>query len=143
MLAPRIARAVQEILRETDVVSPIEVVQRMGLLTREQLEDWRRGRVPYLERVVLGNLTRLSRLLRLLRQHAHDLKLAPSLTVYVRHGGHREKLRFTKSGDPGVERAWSTHLIAPGRLAGRLLCERNRPPAAVDSSDSESSSSPA
>ena len=30
----------------------------MSLLTREHLEDWRRGRVPYLERVINCSLAR-------------------------------------------------------------------------------------
>jgi hypothetical protein len=44
------------------------------LLTREQLEDWRGGRVSHLERVINCNLTRPGRLLRILRFHAHDLE---------------------------------------------------------------------
>jgi hypothetical protein len=38
----------------------------MDLLTPEHLEVWRRGRIPYLEQVIDCNLTRLSRLLRIL-----------------------------------------------------------------------------
>jgi hypothetical protein len=37
--------------------------------------------VAYLEHVINCNLSRLSRLLRILRFHAHDLNLKPSLTV--------------------------------------------------------------
>src|SRR5688572_22433196 len=83
-LYPRIARAVAEILAKGKVVAPVDVLVRMELLAPDKLEDWRRGRVPYLERVIRGNLTRLSRLLRILRMHAHDLKLVPSVTVYMR-----------------------------------------------------------
>jgi hypothetical protein len=64
------------------------------------MEDWRFGRVPYLEMVIHGNLTRLSRLLRILRFHAHDLNLVPSVTAYMRWGkGPKQRLRFTKTGD--------------------------------------------
>ena len=57
--------------------------------------------MAYLERVINCNLPRLSRLLRILHFHAHDLNLQPSLTVYKRHGkGPRQHLRFSKTGDP-------------------------------------------
>lgn len=114
-LYPRIVRAVVPLLERGKVVAPVDVLVDMGLLEREHLEDWRRGRTPYLERVIDCNLSRLSRLLRILRFHAHDLNLKPSPTVYVRWGkGPKQRPRFTKTGDPGVERAYSTHLSLAG-----------------------------
>ena len=77
-----------------------------------------RGRVPYLERVVTGNLTRLSRILRILRFHAHDLRLMPSLTTYMRWGkGPRKRLRFSKNADPKLEEAYSRHFVWPGKAS--------------------------
>ena len=114
-LYPRIVKAVAEILSRSKFVAPVDVLVRMQLLPAERLEDWRRGRVPYLEKVVGCNLSRLSRLLRNLRFHAHDLKLVPSLTVYCRWGkGPKQKLRFTKSGDPRLEESYSRHFVWPG-----------------------------
>lgn len=113
---PRIVQAVHQILVASKYVAPIDVIARMGLLTKLQVEDWRRGRVPFLERVVGCNLARLSRLLRILRFHAHDLKLKPSLTVYMRHGkGPEARLRFTKTGERPIETAYSTHFVWPGK----------------------------
>jgi hypothetical protein len=115
-LYPRITRAVAAILERGKVVAPVDVLVAMGLLKVEHLENWRLGRVPYLERVIHCNLTRLSRLLRILRFHAHDLKLVPSLTVYMRWGkGPKQRLRFTKSGDPKLEEAYSRHFVWPGK----------------------------
>ena len=77
---------------------------------------WRRGRVPYLERVINCNLTRLSRLLRILRFHAHDLNLKPSWTAYMRWGkGPKQRLRFTKTGEQKLEEAYATHFVWPGK----------------------------
>src|SRR5215467_7525696 len=104
---PRIECVVAEQLAKGNVVAP---------LRPEHLADWRRGRVAYLEHVVNCNLSRLSRLLRILRFHAHDLNLKPSLTVYKRHGkGPRQHLRFSKTGDPNLEAAYATHLIRLGQ----------------------------
>ena len=114
-LYPRIVRAVAPLLACGKVVAPVDVLVGMGLLDPAKLEDWRFGRVPYLERVIDCNLTRLSRLLRILRFHAHDLKLVPSTTVYVRWGkGPRPRLRFTKTGDAKLEEAWSRHFVWRG-----------------------------
>jgi hypothetical protein len=111
-LYPRIARAVEPLLQRGTVVAPVDVLIGMGLLTREHLENWRRGRVPYLERVIDSNLTKLGRLLRILRFHAHDLSLKPSWTAYMRWGkGPKQRLRFTKTGDPKVEEAYATHFV--------------------------------
>ena len=115
-LYPNIARTVDGLLQRGTVVTPADVLIGMGLLTREHLEDWRRGRVPYLERVINCNLTRLSRLLRILRFHAHDLNLKPSWTAYMRWGkGPKQRLRFTKTGDPKLEEAYATHFVWPGK----------------------------
>jgi hypothetical protein len=115
-LYPRIARTVAAILQHGTVVAPVDVLVGMGLLTPDHLEAWRCGRVPYLEQVINCNLTRLSRLLRILRFHAHDLNLVPSLTVYRRWGrGPRQQLRFTKSGDPRLEEAYARHFVWPGK----------------------------
>jgi hypothetical protein len=115
-LYPRIVRAVAAILAKGKVVAPVDVLVKMSLLTPEQLLDWRRGRIPFLERVIMGNLSRLSRLLRILRFHAHDLKLKPSITVYKRWGkGPKQWLRFSKTGDPKIEEAYSRHFVWPGK----------------------------
>jgi hypothetical protein len=44
---PRVVRAVNEILASGGNVAPVEVFVRMGLLARQDVEDWQSGRVPY------------------------------------------------------------------------------------------------
>lgn len=115
-LYPRIQRSVAAILQDGKVVAPVDVLIRMGLLSQDRLEDWRHGQVPYLEKVMDCNLARLSRILRILRFHAHDLKLVPSTTAYMRWGkGPKQPLRFTKTGDPNLEEAYSRHFVWPGK----------------------------
>jgi hypothetical protein len=84
---PRIARAVAALLAHGKVVAPVGVLVEMDILEPKDLEDWRFGRVPYLERVIRGSLSRLSRLLRILGYHCHDLNLVPSHTAYVKGQG--------------------------------------------------------
>jgi hypothetical protein len=114
-LFPRIERAVADIRAKSKVVAPVEVLIGMGLLAPEKFEVWRFGRLPYLERAIGCNLTRLSRLLRILRFHARKLKAVPSHTAYMRWGkGQKQRLRFTKTGDPGLEEAYARHLVWHG-----------------------------
>src|ERR1700745_1204826 len=113
---PRMERVVAEQLAKGNVVAPVGVLLGMGLLRPEHLADWRRGRVAYLEHVINCNLSRLSRLLRILRFHAHDLNLKPSLTVYKRDSMvPRQQLLFSKTGDPNLEAAYATHLVRLGQ----------------------------
>ncbi len=109
---PRIVRAVETLLSRGDVVAPIDVFVEMKLLTPEAVEDWRRGRVPCLERVITCNLSAAGRILRILRMHVHDLRLQPSVTVYCRQRkGPKSRLRFSKSGEAPIEEAYSRHFV--------------------------------
>jgi hypothetical protein len=113
---PRVVRAVAEILSHDDEVAPIEVFRRMSLLTSEQIEDWRAGRVPYLERVIGCNLAKASRILRILRMHAQNLNLGPEIGEYRR--GRRQgrfPLRFTKYRDQKLEDAYARHFVVIGK----------------------------
>jgi hypothetical protein len=115
-LFSRIERVVASILGRGKVVAPVDVLVAMGMLAPQSLEDWRRGRVPFLEQVIDCNLSRLSRLLRILRFHAHDLDLMPTQVIYRRHGkGPKQVLRFTKTGDANVEAAYARVFVWPAK----------------------------
>ncbi len=109
---PKIVAAVSRILARQCFVAPVALFVEMDLLPAADLERWNRGQVPVLERVIRCNLSKAGSILRLLRFHAHDLNLKPSLTVY-QHKGHR--LRFSRSGDPKIEEAYSQHFVVVGQ----------------------------
>jgi hypothetical protein len=100
---------VAKILARSDVVSPVEVLIEMGRLSRENFDAWRAGRVPYLERVFEGNLSKANRILRIIGFHVHDLDMVPSQTAYHARLGRHALLRFSKSGAKPVEAAYSRH----------------------------------
>ena len=112
---PRVVRAVGTILQTVKVVTPIEVFRNMDLLTAAQILDWRRGRIPYLERAINCSLAKASRILRILDYHARlDRSLYPSWTGYRRKTpSGKIPLRFSKSGHPRLEEAYSRHFIHP------------------------------
>lgn len=91
-------------------VSPIDLFLGMGWLNQEKLSDWKKGKTPYLERVITANLSKLSKTMKEFKSWATHSKLKPSITVYK----HKNcKLRFSKSGNPYIESAYSTHYILP------------------------------
>ncbi len=85
----------------------------LGWLPPARLDEWRQGRVDYLERVMTVNPSKLSTVMRVLRRWAHGHNLVASETAYVARTRDRRSLRFSKSGDPGIERAYTTHWISP------------------------------
>lgn len=105
---PRVVRAVASVLSRSDVVTPVDVLLEMGNLSPKDHEAWRKGSVPYLERVFQGNLSKANRILRLIGFHSHDLNMVPEQGVYERRvRGKRLRLRFSRSGIRRIEEAYS------------------------------------
>ena len=115
---PKIVKAVDAALRSENFVSPIRVFIGMGLLGQQDVDEWLKGHVPYLEKVIRCNLAKANRILRVLRMHAHDLNLKPSVTVYQRKkNGRKIPLQFSKSGERNLEEAYSKHFVKLGKAS--------------------------
>jgi hypothetical protein len=116
----RVARVAEAVLAERGFVTPIDVLVGLGWLQESRVEDWRRGRVAYLEKVTFANLSKISRAMRVFRRWAERRGLKPRESGYVRRtrSHHRRPLRFSKSGAPAIERAYRTHWVSP-KLAER------------------------
>jgi len=106
-------------------VAPVDVLLDSGIITKQQLEDWRLGRIPFLEAVCAVNLRKLSVMMHEMRVTAKKYNLSESFWYYKRWGvkkKHGQKkpvipLRFSKSGDPNIEKWYSTHFLDRKRLA--------------------------
>src|ERR1035441_5611518 len=120
-LEERVVEAAEAALADHEYVSAIDVLTGMRLLSPAHVESWRKGRLDFLERLIQGNLKKISLSMSLFRQWARDKDLRPSETRYMRWGpGAKVELRFSKSGDPEIERNYRTHFVSPA-LAGRKL----------------------
>jgi hypothetical protein len=109
---PRVVRAVAKILSRSNVVAPVDVLMEMGNLTKQNVEAWRYGKVPYLEYVIDGNLSKATRILRIIGIHVHDLNMVPHRGVYRQLGRSRNRvLQFTKSGIKRLEEAYCRHYV--------------------------------
>jgi hypothetical protein len=118
-LERRVLAAASAALARDRLVAPVDVLTGLGWLRKESAEAWRRGRIPYLERVTQASLGKLSRALRILHDWAKHTGLQPRETVYVSWTPSRHRLRFTKTGDENLERAYRTHWISPELIAAK------------------------
>lgn len=107
-LYPKVVRATAELLAESDEISPVGILLKVGNLTPKDHEAWCRGRIPYLERAFQGSLSKANRYLRIIGFHAHDLNMVPRQHTY-RQRGKKRILRFSRSNDPNVEKSYARH----------------------------------
>jgi Uncharacterized conserved protein len=113
-LENRVTSAAEAALAHHHYVSAIDVLTGTGLLSPAHLQEWRKGRIDFLERVIHTNLKKISLSMAIFRRWAQAKGLKPSETGYVRWGrGQKVELRFSKSGDPGIERSYRTHFVSP------------------------------
>jgi hypothetical protein len=113
-LEQRVIRAAEAALAQQKYVGAVDVLTGMGMLAPTHLQNWRKGRVDYLERVIQGNLKKISLAMKTFRRWAAAKGLKPSQARYMRHTrGPKVDLRFSKSGNPGIEEAYRTHYLSP------------------------------
>ena len=133
-LEDRVIKAAEAALGQQDYVSPIDVLLGIGWLDASSLARWRQGRVECLERVVQANLARISEAMKLFRAWAAQKGLKPSETRYVSRNRGRGELRFSVSGDFGIEKLYRTHWVSPKlseKKRERLKEKASRPPELV------------
>ena len=142
----RVVRAAEAALAKRRFVTAIDVLVGVGWLEPRRVDEWRQGRVDYLERVTVANLGKISTAMRSFRGWAQARGLRPSETAYVARTRDRRPLRFSKSGNPEIERAYRTHWVSPElseRKRARLAERQSRPAELVVVSPLNSTTSPA
>ena len=85
-LESRVVNAAEAALADHHYVSAVDVLIGTRLLDPADLQAWKRGRVDFLERVIQGNLNKISLAMSLFRQWARAKGLEPSETRYMRSG---------------------------------------------------------
>ena len=126
----RVHSAVYHQCQVRGYAAPADVLVDVGVLPGQKYEDWRFGKVQYLEQACTCNLRQLSFIMKQIRIYAQKSNLKPSFCCYKRWGvkkrnGHKATipLQFSKSGKPEIERAYATHYVDPVRVA-QLKAER-------------------
>lgn len=121
LLQSLVMKAAKQTLDRQGYVSPLEVMIALGWLHPIHAQDWRRGKVPFLEKVIQANLHKLTEAIKHLKQWSLSSGLKPSQTIYMSHGrSSKIKLRFSKSGNPRIEQEYSTHYISAMLTAKKI-----------------------
>jgi hypothetical protein len=130
-LADRVTRAAEASLAAQGYVAPLDVLLGIGWLDADSEKRWRLGQIDSLEGVIQTNLSRISEAMELFRSCAETKGLLASEAEYVGRALHRPILRFSRSGDPTIERLYRTHWVSPAlseRKRERLAEKASRPP---------------
>ena len=109
----RTISAAENILYRQNYVSAIDVLMAIGWLKQVHVEEWRRGRVPYLEKVIEANLHKISCAMKCFHRWAVNKGLKSSVTIYTTWSkGAKKKLKFSISGKSKIELSYSTHYLS-------------------------------
>ena len=112
-LRDRVEPAAAAALAAKGFVAPIDILIGLEWLKPDDVERWRKRQIPYLERVVQANLSRISDAMKDFRTWAIHKGLKPSETVYKGRRTVNPPIRFSKSGHPTIEKLYRTHWVAP------------------------------
>jgi hypothetical protein len=133
-LSDRVTRAAETALAAQGYVAPLDVLLGIGWLDSNSEKRWRLGQIEFLERAVQTNLPRISEAMKLFRSWAAGKGLKASETTYVTRTPGRQTLRFSRSGDPTIERLYRTHWVSPKlseRKREKLKEKASKPPELV------------
>ena len=111
-LRNKIKLIAKEIIEEKGYLTSIDVLLKLEYLSEKDYENWRFGKVEYLEKVCGVNLKKLSTINKTIREISGQWNLKKSWTAYNKYGkGKKIRLRFSKSGNEQIEQAYATHYI--------------------------------
>src|SRR6516225_9743737 len=132
-LADRVGKVAETTLAAQHYVSPLDVLVGIGWLDLGAVKRWRQGQIDDLEHVIQTKLPRISEAMRLFRSWATEKGLFASETDYLARTPQRQRLRFSRSGNPTIERLYRTHWVSPElsrRKRERLAEKASRAPGA-------------
>lgn len=85
-LIGKVHSAVHHQCQQWGYAAPADVLVDIGVLPKQKYEDWRFGKVRYLEAVCTCNLKKLSFIMKQIRSYAKKSNLKPSFCYYKRWG---------------------------------------------------------
>jgi len=113
-IVKKLSKITSALLIEKGYISFVDVLIRMGYISNEDYENWRFKKVPFLEKAINVNISKINFILRTVQKNCRNSQLKPSKTEYKSWGkGPKKVLRFSKSRDDSLEEAYSTHFVKP------------------------------
>lgn len=114
--------------------TPVDTLMDCGILSKTAYEDWRFGRILYLEKCCTVNLKKLSFIMKQMGAFAKKNDWKSSFCYYKQWGtrkkngqGHKSiiPLRFSKSGNVEIEKRYATHFV-DGEKVKQLKKQKNQ-----------------
>ena len=116
-LKNEILKISNQLISDKGFICSIDILSELGYLNKAQINDWRFGKIQYLEKVCSKNLGILSFINKTIREISKDRKLKPSWTAYNKFGkGIKTRLIFSKTRNENIENAYATHYIDTERI---------------------------
>ena len=117
-LEKKVKQLVSELSYLKDYVSYVDVLLKPGYITQSDYQNWRIGKIEYLEKVCDSNLHKLSTVNKFIRKFAAEWNLEASWTGYNKYGkGPKKRLIFSKSQDSKIEYAYAIHYLNKKRMS--------------------------
>jgi len=111
-LRSKLGTVTSELLKEKGYISFVDVFMKLGYLDPKNYENWRMKRIPYLERVIKVNPSKINFIMKTVRRSCFNGNLIPSWTGYKSwEKGRKVDLRFSKTGEPDIEKSYATHFV--------------------------------
>jgi len=116
-LVKNIFSIANSLVHEKGYVCSVDVLMKLGYLSITDYREWRFGKIDYLERACRINLNALSLMNKAIREFSRRRHLSEAWTEYNQHGCKtKRRLRFSKSGNPRIEKLYATHYLDAARL---------------------------
>ena len=119
----KIYSSMEQQCKKRGYAAPVDVLMDIGVLPKQKYEDWRNGRVDYLERVCTVNLHKLSFIMSQIRAYAREQGLKPSFCYYKQWGVKKKNGQGHKPAD-GRRRCrshWNDFSTAADRIIRLIL----------------------
>ena len=111
-LEKNIRKYIEELLSAKNYISQVDVIIKLGYLSKTDYENWRKGKVEFLEKICQVNLTKLTTISKMIKGISTEMNLKESWTAYMKYGkGEKKVLRFSKSNDEQIEKRYATHYV--------------------------------
>ena len=108
-------------IKGNGIATPVQVLMELGILSKQDYENWRFGKVQYLEKVCKTNLNKLSFIMKEIQSYAQRNNIKGSCTYYKQWGIKDKKvsvkLRFSKTNTEHIEKCYATHYINSDQIS--------------------------
>ena len=116
-LEKKVKQFTSELAYKKGYVCSVDVLIELGFISEKVHQDWRLGKIPYLEKACQANLHKLSSVNRLISKYSAEWNFEASWTGYNKWGkGPKKRLIFSRSQDPTIENLYATHFLDKKRI---------------------------